>query len=635
MFTSNTRPVYAPKQNVSSTKKLLYVAACSLGISHISPTTAQSTGNRLEEIIITSNRIPVPLRQIGTSVSVMNELEIEAHGNMQLSDILRQMPAVASTSNGGIGKSTSVRIRGEEGFRTLTYIDGMRLQDPSTTQVSTNFAQLLTDGIGRIEILRGPQGLAYGADAGGVININTRSVEEGFSASLDGQTGEFGTTQFAGNLTGSSGAVDYFVSVTEFETDGFNTRDIDNISPDDDGYDNTSFHGRIGFDISDEWRIDLVHRNVDGANEFDGCFDSATFNTVHDCTNDYDLSASRVGVEYNGDALSHALSYTSTESDRQNFTLGLPTFGGAGEQERIEYVGSARNLPGFDLVFGADQQEDVNNGRGRDNTGLFLEYLSDFSDSVFFTAGLRHDDNDDFGTNTSYRVSAAYLIDMESGTLKFKSAIGTGFRAPSPFEIEYNRGASAFPPASLLMLVQEESEGWEAGIEYFSGDLRLEAIYFDQDVENAIFFDLASFSGYLQDVGTSNSQGIELTAVIPVSDSFRINGNYTYNDTERPDGTQRLRRPEHLFNLGLLYAGMNGRLNVHGFYRRQADSIDNAGPLEDFGVLDLTASFQLSDNFSIYGRLENALDEEYEEVIAYNAADRAAYIGVNFRFAGQ
>lgn len=588
--------------------------------------------NPIEELIVTSSRVPIPLRQIGTSVSVMDEFEIEAHGNLSLVDLLRQMPAIGSSSNGGIGKITTVRVRGEEGYRTLTYIDGMRLQDPSAPQITTDFSQLLSDGIGRIEILRGPQGLAYGADAGGVINIATRSAEDGFSASFDGQSGEFGTNQLAGNIAGRSGSVDYFLSVTDYETDGFNTQVSDSILMDDDGYENTSFHGRVGFDLSDGWHIDLVHRDVDGANEYDGCFDSATFLTVHNCSNDYDLTATRVGLEYDGNAFSHSLSYTSTESQRQNFTAGVPAFGGTGEQERIEYIGSATELPGFDLVFGADQQEDINNGRGRDNTGLFLEYLSDFSESFYLTAGLRHDDNDDFGTNTSYRLSAAYLVDMADGTLKFKSAIGTGFRAPSPSEIEYNNSASAFPPASLTNLIQEESDGWEAGVEYFNNALRFEAVYFDQDIENAIFFDLAAFSGYLQDIGTSTSRGVELTAEISLNESLRVNGNYTYNDTERPDGTQRLRRPENLFNLGLLYTAMNDRLSINGFYRQQSNSLDVGGPLEDFGVFDLTASYQLSENFRVYGRFENAFDKEYEEVLGFNTAGSAAYIGVNFQF---
>ncbi len=607
----------------------LFIAVGLAGLS--TSLVAQPNDAVTDEIVVTANRVPVPLRQIGTSVSVMDEFEIDARGNLSITDLLRQMPAVSANSNGGIGKITTVRVRGEEGFRTLTYLDGMRLQDSSAPQIATDFSQLLSDGIGRIEILRGPQGLAYGADAGGVINMSTRSVDEGFSASVDAQAGEFGTQQLSGNVAGRSGAVDYFLSVADYQTDGFNTRDADTVLMDDDGYDNTSVHGRLGFDLSDEWHLDLVHREVDGANQFDGCFDPVTFATVHDCSNDYDLSASHIGIEYGGEQFNHLLTYTSTESDRQNFTAGVPTFGSIGEQERIEYIGSATDLPGFDLVFGADQQEDVNNGRDRDNTGVFVEYLSDFSDNLFFTAGLRHDDNDDFGTNTSYRVSGAYLIDMGNGTLKFKSALGTGFRAPSPYEVEYNRGPSAFPPASSVDLRQEESEGWEAGLEFFTGNLRLEAVYFDQDVENAIFFDLAAFSGYLQDIGTSTSKGVELTAEIPINESLRVNGNYTYNDTERPDGSQRLRRPENLFNVGVLYTGMDGRLNVNGFYRSQADSLDTSGPLEDFGVFDLTASYQLTDSLRIYGRFENAFDEQYEEVIGFNTAGSAAYIGMNFR----
>ncbi len=593
---------------------------------------AQNNDTITDEIVVTANRVPVPLRQIGTSVSVMDEFEIDAHGNLAITELLRQMPSVSASSNGGIGNITTVRVRGEEGFRTLTHIDGMRLQDPSAPQITTDFSQLLTDGVGRIEILRGPQGLAYGADAGGVINISTRSVDDGFSASVDGQTGEFGTQQLSGNLAGRSGAADYFLSVTDYQTDGFNTRDADTVLMDDDGYENTSIHGRFGFDLSDEWHLDLAHREVDGANQFDGCFDSTTFATVHDCSNDYDLSASHVGIEYDGEQFNHLLTYTTTESERQDYTAGVPTFGSVGEQERIEYIGSVNDLPGFDLVFGADQQEDVNNGRERDNTGVFVEYLSDFSDSLFFTAGLRHDDNDDFGTNTSYRVSGAYLIDMSGGTMKFKSAVGTGFRAPSPYEVEYNSGPSAFPPASNVDLMQEESQGWEAGVEFFTGNMRLEAVYFDQDVKNAIFFDLAAFSGYLQDIGTSTSKGVELTAEVPINESLRVTGNYTFNDTERPDGTQRLRRPENLFNLGVLYTGMDGRLNVNGFYRSQADALDTVGPLEDFGVVDLTASYQLTNSLRIYGRFENALDEEYEEVIGFNTAGSAAYIGMNFRF---
>lgn len=588
---------------------------------------AQHSGN-IEEIVITSSRVAIPLRQLGTSVSVMDEFEIESRGVLNLTDLLRQMPATGASSNGGAGKPTTVRIRGEEGFRTLTILDGMRIQDPSGPQIATSFEHLLSDGIGRIEVLRGPQGLAYGADAGGVINMSSRSTAEGLSATADAQTGRYGTNQLAANIAGRSGTVDYFLAVTDFETNGFNSRDSDSMLMDADGYENTTLHARLGFDITEEFRVQLVHRNVDSRNEFDGCF---TATRVEDCSDSNDLSATRLEAEYKGTGFSHSISYNSTDSDRESFAGGASSFTAAGELERSEYIGSATDLPGFDLVFGGDQEKASNNGMGRDNTGMFLEYLSDFSDAIFLTAGVRHDDNEDFGTNTNYRVSAAYLVDLEEGTLKFKSALGTGFRAPSPFEIAYNAGPFASSPAADIALQQEESEGWEIGVEYFTSTMRLEAVYFDQDIENAIFFDLAAFSGYLQDIGQSNSKGIELSAEVPITDSLRVTGNYTHNETERPDGTQRLRRPENLFNLGFLYTGLDGKLNLNGFYRSQADAIDSGNiAIDDFGVFDLTASYQLTESFQVYGRLENSFDEDYQEIIDYNAAGAAAYIGVSF-----
>lgn len=613
---------------------LLIAGFSSLALSQ----TALSQGESpLEEIVVISSRVPIPLRQIGTSVSVMTQDEIEAHGNLSLSDVLRQMPAIATSNNGGAGKATALRIRGEEGFRTLTILDGIRLQDPSSTQIGTQFEHLMSNGIGRVEVLRGPQGLSYGADAGGVVNISTQQVEEGLSVNLDAQAGRFETEQVSGTIGGGNEQADFFLSVSDYQTDGFNTRDSDSVLQDNDGYDNSTVHARLGFDLTDELRFDLVHRDVDSDTKFDGCFSGTT---VHDCTGAFELQASRIAASYNGENFTHSLAYASTETDRENFALGVSSFTAQGELTRFEYVGSATNLPGFDLVFGLDQEEAENNGIGRDNTGVYLEYLSDFSDDVFMTAGVRHDDNDDFGTNTSYRLSGAYLIETASGgTLKYKASFGTGFRAPAPAEIAYNVGPFAFPPASGVILQQEESEGYEFGVEYVVGnDLHLEAVYFDQEVENAIFFDLASFSGYLQDVGTSTSKGVELNGEFQLSDAWDLKVNYTYNDTERPNGQQRRRRPENLVNLGLSYSGMGDRLNINGFYRISRDSIDeifgvpDPVQLDDFEVLDLSANYQITNNIQIYGRIENAFDESYQEITGFNTPGASAYIGFKLNF---
>lgn len=592
----------------------------------------QTDSSPLQEIVVTSSLVPIPLRQIGTSVSVITEDEINAHGNISLVDILRQQPAIGSSNNGGAGKTTALRIRGEEGFRTLTVFDGIRLLDPSGTQMGSAIEHILSDGIARMEILRGPQGLAYGADAGGVVNISTRPLEDSMSANMDAQMGEFGTEQFAGNISGKSDTLGYFFSATNYETDGYNTRKSDTLLADNDGYENTTLHGRIEFQLNDNWRIDFVHRDVDGDSEFDGCFSGTT---VDDCSSRFELSANRGSVEYNSVNFNHSFAVSNTETDRKNFALGVSSFTANGELERMEYVGSATNLPGFDLVWGIDHEEASNNGVSRDNEGYFIEYLSEFSDNFFLTAGLRHDENDDFGTNTSHRISAAYLVDWSNNAvLKFKGALGTGFRAPSPFEIAYNSGSFAFPPASLISLSQEESDGWELGLEYVLGNrVHLEAVYFDQEIKDVIFFDLSGFSGYLQDTGMSTSKGVEVTADIQLSDNLHLVSNYTFNETERPNGLQRLRRPEKLLNLGLNYSSIDGRLNINSYYRMSRDSIDeilgsDIISLDDFNVFDLSVNYNMSDSVSLYARLENAFDEDYEEITGFYSPERAFYIGV-------
>ena len=621
-------------------RPLLMLTASSCVIPSITYAQQQHTTRPIEEIVVTSSRIPQALRKIGLSMSVITTDDVDAHGNLGLSDVLRQLPAISLSSNGGVGKPASLRIRGEEGYRTLTIIDGLRLSDSGSPQISPPLEHILSSGIGRVEILRGPQGLSYGADAGGIVNISSRKIDQGWQLALDTQAGKFGTRQYGANMAGSNTHGNFFLALSDFATDGFNSQAIDTLLRDADGYNNTTLHGGGSVNLSERFSLDLVHRKVDGDSAFDGCFAVITFAPEHNCTDLYGLEASRVALNFDDAGFSHSVSYASTKTARENFSAGLPSFDSNGEITRFEYLGSATALPGFDLVFGLDQEEAGNNDYKRDNTGVFLEYLSDYSSKLFFTAGIRHDDNDDFGTNNSYRLSTAYLVDFsDNSTLKFKGSYGTGLRAPSPYEISYNSGSLAYPPAALVNLHQEQSKGVEVGMEYWHDDvLHLEAVYFDQDVKDAIYFDLDVFSGYLQDTGTSTSKGLELSGEYSLNDNVRLNANYTYNPTKRPNGQPRLRRPENLLNVGAAYFAMQERLNINAFYRISRNSVDETGStlvsLDDFAVLDLSVNFSLNDSVQLYTRVENLLNESYEEVMGYNTAGRAAYIGVRINYTG-
>lgn len=600
---------------------------------------AQSTSSKdkLEEIVVTSSRVPMPLRQIGTSVSVITQEDITQLGFNSLFDVLRTQPGVAVTNTGGPGGPSSLRIRGEEGYRTLMLLDGIDISDTSSPQIGPRVEQLLSSGVQRVEILRGPQGLMYGADAGGVVNITTLAPREGLGGELSAEGGRYGTQQFAGNVGGGNDVVDFNLSAADYKTDGFNARTDDTVLQDDDGYDNTTLHGRFGWNASDNLRLGLAVHDVDANNDYDECFD-INFERTDRCKNDYEQQAWRMQGDYELGRFNHQLFYSNSDTDRNFHADGTSFFKPEGSLEHSGYLGSFTGGDELKLVYGVDlESQSMNDGSfdtDRNQDGYYLEYQGGFSDRLYMTAGARYDDNEDFGTHTAYRVSGAYLIDVSGGELKLKGTYGTGFRAPSLYEIAYNGGDFAYPPAQGTQLSEEESKGYDLGTSWSTASgLYFEAVYFDQTVSDEIFFDPIDFSGYLQSNGDTKSTGVELVAQAPLLDTLWLTSNYTYNDTEASDDSNRIFRPKHLGNLGLSWKPLAERLVLGLFVRmaRDAEGI-NGEDLDNYEVVDFTASFNLIAGLDLYGRVENLLDEDYEENPGFRTSGAAGYAGLRYSF---
>jgi vitamin B12 transporter len=599
---------------------------------------AEDPVNRMEEVIVTSSRIEMPLRQVGTSVSVISAEEIQQRGFNSLFDVLRSQPAIGVSNAGGAGKITSLRIRGEEGYRTRVLIDGIDLADASAPQIGPRVEQLMSSGIERVEILRGPQGLMYGADAGGVVSISSASPQQGTSADFSAEGGRYGSQQVAGNVGAGNEQVEVSLAATDYQTDGFNARTTDKVLRDDDGYQNTTFHGRLAWHINEDLTLELVGRDVDSNNDYDDCYSVEDFSPTDRCENDYQQQAYRTALNYSAGRFEHQLAYNYSDTDSKFYSDKQFSFGAKGDIERTGYLGSFTATESLRLVYGAELlTESIDDGtfdRDRDQDSVFLEYQGGFGDQLFFTAGVRYDDNDDFGDHTTYRASAAYLVSTGAGDVKLKGAYGTGFRAPSLYEISYNGGPFAYPPASDVTLGAEESEGFDVGIVYYTDTgLYLEANYFDQSIDDEIYFDLATFSGYLQGNGNSDSSGIELIAAIPLPMSVQLSGNYTYNDTESSSGDTRALRPEHLANLGINWRGYHDKLVLGLNVRASRDAIDADGSdLDDYEVVDFNASYQLTRGLQVYGRIENMFDESYQEVPTYRTSGAAGYAGLRYTF---
>ncbi len=586
---------------------------------------------KLEEVVVVASGIETPIRQVGASVSVISDELITLRGYTSVSEVLRKEVGVSSTSSGGLGKATSIRVRGEEGFRTLVMIDGVDISDPTGTQVMPQIQHVATaSNIERMEILRGPQGFIYGADAGGVINILTKRESNGVSAGILGEYGRYDTSKLDGYIAAGDETADAFLSLTRVDSNGFNSRVVDPEN-EEDGYENTTAHSKLGWNPNDNVRAQLVLRDVSAESEYD------CSSTNNDCVSTFDQSLGRFTLDFSHHAISHKVGLTSSDMERSSGTFSVE-----GKTEKVDYLGNIAISSALNIVAGLDYESEEVTPQGgatmeRDQKGTFIELQTNINNAVFFTAGGRWDDNDDFGEHISYRVTSAYVKTLnESHTIKFRSSAGTGYRAPSLSEIAYNAGTFAFGEAADTILEEESSEGVDLGFDYFhENGANLSITYFYQVVENEIYFDLINFSGYLQGNGKSLSEGVEITSEIPLTDNIDLLANATYNETESTSDVQRPRRPKNSYNLGIQSRWLDDNLKTLISVRRVEDSVNDIFgvgrvTLDDYEVVDASTTYTIADGFSVFGRVENLTNESYEEITGFNTSGRAFYMGLRY-----
>ncbi|WP_020415295.1 TonB-dependent receptor plug domain-containing protein [Microbulbifer variabilis] len=585
----------------------------------------------LETLVVVSSRQDEPLRRIATSVTVLDEEQLKARGLASLADVLRSVPSVSVNNSGGIGKTTSLQVRGESGFRTLVQIDGIDISDPTGLQSGAHIEHIMSSNLQRVELLRGPQGMLYGADAGGVLDISTRREDEGQRFELSAEGGSYDTERYNASASGANETLDYFLSAAALETDGFNTSSDDTELRDDDGYDNETLHGRVGWNISELWRVEAVARDTDASGEYDRC----GWPSQDDCNFDFSQESARVSLAHNGEDGQQELAYS--HSDLKRIYIGGGTsYEYEGDIEKLNLTGSHGFSREHGMVYGVEHREDTSGDLDRDQWAVYSEYRGSYADQAYVTLGLRHDNNSDFGRFNSFRVSSAYLFeDVANGTVKIKSSYGTGFRAPSLYEVNHNATATdrlTSEPLELPILSPEESRGLDLGVEYFGeNSLYLEFVLFKQVIDKEIGWNNDAF-GYLQSKGTSKSRGVELIAETQVTDTLLLSANYTYTDAEQADDSPRPRIPKHLANLGFTYKP-TGALSLLVNLRSSAGAEDTDGSsIDDYQVLDASVRYQLNNATTVYIRGENLADEDYEEVPGYNTAGAAAYAGVEFSF---
>ncbi|HRB82566.1 MAG TPA: TonB-dependent receptor plug domain-containing protein, partial [Nitrospira sp.] len=212
-----------------------------------------------EEVVVSATKTPLPVSQVTSAVEVITAQDMKKQNIRNVADALRLAQGLAVFSNGGPGTEVNARIRGGSSSQTLVLIDGAIVN--SGTLGSYNFANLTTDNIERVEVLRGAQSMLWGSDAmGGVINIVTKRGQGPLSATGFMEYGSFASLREGGMVSGKQGAVDYSFSLSRWDTSSFSAVNYRRGAGERDSYRNWQGSGRIGVDLPKDGRLDFTMR---------------------------------------------------------------------------------------------------------------------------------------------------------------------------------------------------------------------------------------------------------------------------------------------------------------------------------------------------------------------------------------
>lgn len=597
------------------------------------PAQAEAPGEQsttLDTVLVEGSRLDQSKTEIGSSVTILTEEDIDRLGVDFAVDAIATAPGVTVNQNGAFGGVASVRIRGAASSQSLVLIDGVPVNDTSAPGGGFDFARLDTANIARIEVLKGPQSTLWGTDAiGGVLAITTKRPEAGFGGSAFGEYGAFDTWRGGAALGKAGKTGDYRLAVTGMSSDGISKANEANGNSEADGYDSLTLSAGGGLNLPAGARLDATALWSDAEAEFDS-FSFGAEGSVADGdeiseTEDFAGHVS-LRLPLLDDRLENLFVLGYSQISRASFVDGAPGFSAEGERRLYRYQGTLRVDERNTLAFGAEREDTSADGEGSDIEGLFALYEFKPTGQITLTGGLRRDETDRFGSETTARLAGAY---NPTPGLTLRASWGQGFKAPTIFQTTFFCCGASVPNADLDA---ETSEAFDIGADWRSADGRAEAgiTFFDQDTENLIDFSFA-LGGY-ENIASVASRGIELFGRYQLADWLTVSANYARINAETGSGDPLVALPEHSGDVTVSLdpdGPFSGAVLVR--YNGEEETIDTT-TLDGWTRVDLTGSYQLTQRAELYGRIENLFDSDYQQVLGYGTPGLSGSLGLRVRY---
>jgi len=589
------------------------------------------------------------LLQASGQIFEITEEDIRAQNAHNVFEALRFVPGLRLSYSGILSTGVS-SIRGSEASDFVMLVDGRPVYEPISGLADLKFLPI--DNVSKIKIIKGPVPAAYGANTlGGVINIITKRGTEKNQSRADVSIGEHGTRDYWLETGGQKEKLNYFVTGSFRESDGYElASDFTSTSIEDGGmrdqtdYEKLHMSANLGYDFNQDTRIAFLTGYYDASAEIPKYPGSRRFALRWDDWNRYyfDLTGeTRLGentsikTKLYYDNFSNTViffeddSYTAVDrySKFDNSTLGLNVHAMVDLSESFQLL--AGTLIKRDETNTRDSRDDPWEKNEVTTSSLFTELTYKRGDNFSLALGLTYssltglDGREDI---SDYSPMLALIYNPWPETT-FHASVGKKSRLPNNKEMLGGGGADLDPVDALM---------YAAGVERTFQEERFKAGITLYRTEMSDVIDRPGGRGTpYENSDEYDYQGTELQFSAKLSETFSLSADYTYMDSnyvDQPDEALE-NKPEHQWNVRLQYIAPKGlSVFLQGSYLSEHIENDGEDEIDSFILLNSKLSYEVRKGITPYIAVENILDEDYALRYGQPMPGRTFFVGLNVRF---
>lgn len=617
-------------------KKILAALLCA-----VTPFAHGETTESFDEVVVTAARVAQPLDQSLAHTTVIDRKEIEASQAVDVPSLLRQAAGVEIYQSGGVGKQSSLFVRGTNSSHALVLLDGVRIG--SATSGMTAIDQLMLDQIERIEVVRGNVSSLYGSEGiGGVIQIFTRRGKGAPAFNAKAGVGTHNTQRVGAGFGGEVADTSFNVQVSKFKTAGVSAVKsslVPTVNPDKDGYDNTSISASARHNFNTDHSLSISLFDSRGDSQNDNSFGLMT-----------DVNRSRTNVgkvaltsdNRFGDVWQSKLQLAQGVDDTQNFLNGLPDLALGAQfkttSDQISWQNTLQLGEHNVLNLGLEQlKQRVSSSTAftrtsRTDDSLFAGYTGVYG-AHQVQLNLRRDRYSDFGNADTALLGYGYDLNDD---WRVTASAGTAFKAPTLNDLFYpfvNFGFG-FSYVGNPNLKPERSRNAELGLHYAAGGQRADVVYFDNRIRDLIVNNNLPASTMIN-LGQARIDGFEMDYSGQFGDTGVKAALTLQNPRDTQTGLTLLRRAKSFSNVGVTqkmgawqvggewqHSGTRADVDINTFARTTLASYD---------VVNLTANYALNKKLGVTLRVDNLFNRDYMLAHGYNTLGRTLFVGLNYR----